>query len=87
MLTLQWGVSGFVCGLDILWWPGTFQQYCSRFISFMDHGINAEKKHNFSPCKVESNNISKSAYSSLCCVYLKKDLIIIILCVEAYGIS
>lgn len=53
----------------------------------MDHGINAVKNHNFSLCKMESSNISKSTYSSLCCIYLKKDFIIIILCVEAYGTS
>lgn len=36
---------------------------------------------------MESNNTSKSAYLCLCCIYLKKELMIIILCVEAYGIS
>lgn len=61
-LTNNEDLPGFVCDLDVLEWLDVFQQYCNRFISFMDHDINAVANHNFSLFKMKSNNSSKSTY-------------------------
>jgi len=39
--------------LDVLGWLGIFQQCCSRFLSFKDHGINTLTKHNLDLCKTK----------------------------------